>query len=500
MAKKSLSEQLDEAVEALHTQPEANYPRASARVAPLVRLADELRHIPRNTFRARLKTELERRASMTATAKQTPEKGRVSPVPRGHHTAAPYLCVKGAASAIEFYTRAFGAQELLRLADPDGRIAHAEIKIGDSIIMLGDESPEHGRRGPFSFGGSPAFVHLYVEDADALARRAVAAGAKVLRPVENQIYGDRSGSFADPFGYTWEVGTHIEDVAPEEIQRRAAVLMETKPKSEVTQQDPAAGVSRVRPIPEGFHTVTAYLTARQAPELLEFVKRAFGAEEQFRGTGSAGGMHAEVRIGDSMLMIGGGGAWQGTPMTTGLHLYVPDTDATYKLALGLGAISLHEPMDQNYGERSAAVKDVAGNHWYIATHTGPTAVPQGLRSLNVYLHPRGADQLINFLKRAFGAEEVARYASADGIIQHAQAKIGDSVIEMGEAHGQYQPMPTMFYLYVEDADALYARATREGAISISPPTDQPYGDRSGGVSDPFGNQWYIATHIKDRSS
>jgi len=114
-----------------------------------------------------------------------------------------------------------------------------------------------------------------------------------------------------------------------------------------------------------------------------------------------------------------------------------------------------------------------------------------------YLHPLRAEPVINFLKRAFGAEELGRYASPDGVIHHVTIKIGDSHMEMGEAHGKYQPMPAMFYLYVPDCDAVYRRALAAGATSISEPKDQSYGDRSAGVKDVFGNQWYISTHIKD---
>jgi uncharacterized glyoxalase superfamily protein PhnB len=253
----------------------------------------------------------------------------------------------------------------------------------------------------------------------------------------------------------------------------------------------------VRAIPEGYHTITVYLTVPGAVELIDFVKAAFGAEERFRGTGGAGGVHCEVRIGDSMLMIGGGGAWRGTPMPTGLHLYVPDADAVYRRALQAGATSLREPTDQPYGDREAGVKDASGNYWYIATRQGPAHVPEGFHSLTPFLHPKGAGQQIDFLKRAFAAEEVSAYRSPEGIVHHAVVKIGDSVLEMGEAHGEFQPMPTMFYLHVEDVDAWYERAVAAGGTSISPPTDQPYGDRSGGVTDPYGNMWYMATHIRD---
>ena len=147
---------------------------------------------------------------------------KVRPIPEGYHTATPYLIVKGAASAIEFYKKAFGATELLRMVQADGRVGHAEIKIGDSPIMLADEFPEMGARGPQSLGGSPVSILLYVEDVDALFSRAVAAGAKVLRPVQDQFYGDRSGGVTDPFGHLWYIATHKEDVSPEELKKRAA--------------------------------------------------------------------------------------------------------------------------------------------------------------------------------------------------------------------------------------------------------------------------------------
>ena len=144
------------------------------------------------------------------------------PIPEGYHTATPYLIIKDAAKAIEFYKEAFGAKEIMRMSQPDGRIGHAEIKIGDSPIMLADEFPEMGARSPQSLGGSPVSILLYVEDVDAFAKQAVAAGTKVVRPVKDQFYGDRSGSFEDPFGHQWHIATHVEDVAPEEMHKRAA--------------------------------------------------------------------------------------------------------------------------------------------------------------------------------------------------------------------------------------------------------------------------------------
>ncbi|MGH9682691.1 MAG: VOC family protein [Candidatus Acidiferrales bacterium] len=147
---------------------------------------------------------------------------KVKPIPEGYHTATPYLIIKGAADAIEFYKKAFGATELMRMPGPGGKIGHAEIKIGDSPIMLADEAPEMNARSPQSFGGSPISILLYVEDVDAVFNRAVAAGAKVERPVADQFYGDRIGGLTDPFGHVWYISTHKEDVSPEEMKKRAA--------------------------------------------------------------------------------------------------------------------------------------------------------------------------------------------------------------------------------------------------------------------------------------
>jgi uncharacterized glyoxalase superfamily protein PhnB len=242
----------------------------------------------------------------------------------------------------------------------------------------------------------------------------------------------------------------------------------------------------------GVRTVVPYLAVRPAVELIDFVKRAFGAEELLRTTGSAGGVHAEVRIGDSRLMIGGGGAWSGAPMPTGLHLYVPDADRVYRTALEAGAESLRAPVDQPYGDREASVKDLAGNHWYIATHQTGGHVPAGLGTLTPYLHPRGAPALIEFMKQAFAAEEMAVHRGAEGTVVHAKIRVGGSVIEMGEAHDEWEPMPTMFYLYVDDVDLWYQRALAAGARSQEAPALQPYGERRAAVRDAFDNQWYLA--------
>ena len=147
------------------------------------------------------------------------------PIPDGYHTATPYLVVENAVEAIAFYKTAFGAQEMMRLAMPDGKIGHAEIKIGDSRIMLADEFPEMGFRGPRALGGSPVSIMLYVEDVDAIFNQAVTTGAKAVRPVIDQFYGDRSGNLEDPFGHLWTIATHKEDVLPEEMEKRLVAAM-----------------------------------------------------------------------------------------------------------------------------------------------------------------------------------------------------------------------------------------------------------------------------------
>jgi PhnB protein len=144
----------------------------------------------------------------------------VDPIPEGFHTVTPYMTIKDAASAIEFYKEAFGATEIFRWSDPYGRVRHAEVVIGDSPIMLTDEAPEFGMNGPQSLGGSPVHVFLYVEDVDELFGRAIAAGAKELMPVENSEDGDRRGGVTDPFGHVWYIGTHIEGISREELQKR----------------------------------------------------------------------------------------------------------------------------------------------------------------------------------------------------------------------------------------------------------------------------------------
>lgn len=251
-----------------------------------------------------------------------------------------------------------------------------------------------------------------------------------------------------------------------------------------------------KPSPPGeeLQTVTLYLAVKAAERLVDFVVEAFEAKETLRTKGSLGGLHAEVRIGDSKVMIGGyEGMAEETP--SAIHLYVEDVDAVYRRALQAGAETLHAPVEQPYGDREAGVRDAFGNLWYIATHRGPRYVPEGLANVNPYLHARGAGELIDFLKEALGGEEMERAQSPDGVVVHAKVRIGNSVVELSEAHGPYQTMPTAIFLSVDDADAVHDRAVRAGAVSTQAPAERPYG-RVGFVKDPFGTTWYIAAPSK----
>jgi len=481
-------EQLNKSVESMLARADGKPPKVSAEIEPLVRIAAELRNLPNARFKARLKSELGGTKRMSTVAE---------PVSAVRTSASPRLAFRDPAKAIEFYTRALGAKEIFRF-EIGGQIPHAELRIGDSSINIAGEWPEGGRFSAETLGHSPISMTIQVADVDAFAEHAVAAGMKLVREPKDQFYGHRDATLEDPFGYTWAVFTVKEEMSVDEMHRRIKGMTEG-PEGGKTPEKKELKKS-VSPIPPGFRMVTPYLVAEDGPALLDFAIQAFGAEEKMRANTPRGGVHGEVRIGDSMLMMGGGIPGQkfpGSLHTIALHLYVEDADAVCKKAVAAGATLIDEPRDQEYGERSGTVKDRAGNFWYIATAKGKTPVPKGLHSVNPYLHPLRAEPLIGFLKRAFNAEEVAKYASPDGVVHHAVIRVGDSVIEMGESHGKYERMPAMFYLYVPNVDDAYRQAVAAGATSFQEPTDQFYGDRSAGVNDAFGNTWYIATHIKD---
>jgi PhnB protein len=486
-------EQLNRAVEKMFARTDGAAPKVAAEIAPLVRIAADLRDMPREQFRTRLRNAIlkgelpKERTLMTIV---------IENAAAVHQSAMPNLTFKDTAKAIEFYGRALGAEETFRF-ETGGQIPHAEIKIGDTVFSLSDEWEAGGRLSAETLGSSPVTFRVFTKDVDALAARAVAEGMTVSMPIKDQFYGYREGRFEDPFGYSWSLVTVKEEMSVEEMHRR----LEGETVGPEGGRMPGAAKSGVNPVPRGFHMVTPYIVTPDGDAMLDFAKNAFNAEIILRATGGgAGGIHGVVRIGDTMLMMGGGISgkpFAAEPKLTALHVYVEDTDATYRKALDAGATSIGAPQDHEYGERGASVKDPFGNFWYIATHKDEGYVPKGLHNVNVYMHPLRAEPVIGFLKRAFGAKEIAKYASPDGVVHHAEIQVRDSVVEMGEAHGPYQPMPSMFYVYSADCDALYHRALAAGAKSLHELTDQPYGDRNGAVTDPFGNIWYVATHVKD---
>jgi PhnB protein len=481
-----LAQQLDKAVDKIMTDRDSQPPRVNSRIAAILRIASDLRDLPNEDFRTQLKKDLVSRATPLGSVPK-----RVSYIPSGFHTANACLVVRDAPRAIEFYKEAFGATELMRLDDPSGNIIHAQIKIGDSPI---DIAPEQGKynRSPQSLGGSTVPIGLYVEDVDAFAERAIAAGAKVIFPIDDWFYGDRSGRLEDPFGHMWIVSTHKEDVTAAETTRRAEEWMKAIPSA--PEEKPVVEVAGA---PEGYHSITPYLVVNGASRLIEFLTNAFGAAEIFRVPRGDEIAHAQLKIEDSMIEVADA-IDKYEPNPTAIWLHVKDSDATYARALKAGAISIHEPTDQDYGDREASVKDPFGNYWYIGTHRADAEpLPEGLHSITPYLHPKGAPNVIDFLKRAFGAEEIERHQDPEGTVHHAKIRIGDSIIAMGEAHGPYQPMPPALHLYTSDTDAAYKRALEAGAISIDEPVDAGYGDRYAGVQDPFGNVWYLATHLRD---
>ena len=276
-----------------------------------------------------------------------------------------------------------------------------------------------------------------------------------------------------------------------DLQRRAS--MSTNQGVESSAAVAAKAAHYMRP---GFTSITPYIIVNGAAQFLEFLKNAFNGVERLRVPAPDGTlMHAEVALGNGIIEAGDANA-QIPPAPTDVHLYVDDADATFDRALVAGASPIYRPTDEHpSGDRWGAVKDPFGNRWYIATPLGWTPGPEGLRTIQPYLHLRAAHNMISFMEAAFGAEAMGVHKSPDGIVRHATMRIGNATLEIDEAHGEYQPKPCVLHVYVPDADAMYAQALRAGATSVEPPADKPYGDRSAGVRDQFGNTWYLNTYL-----
>lgn len=237
------------------------------------------------------------------------------------------------------------------------------------------------------------------------------------------------------------------------------------------------------------NSVRPYLVVRGADDLIAFLQQTFDAELAFRvPTPEDKVMHAEVHVGDSILEMGDAPD-QHEPAAAPLHVYIDDVDEAYRRAIAAGATSLYEPVDQPYGDREAGVRDQRGIEWFIATRLENGPRPEGFGTVTTGFRATGAKQMLEFLQKAFGAEHVA------GGVEHAEIRLGETMIELSEAHGQWGPTRGAFHLFVSDCDAVYAEALRAGATTIWAPEDKPYGERSAGVTDAWGNQWYIATPL-----
>jgi len=245
----------------------------------------------------------------------------------------------------------------------------------------------------------------------------------------------------------------------------------------------------------GIDVDTPYLIVGGAAQFIEFLKAAFEGTERMRVPTPDGSiMHAEVAIGNGAIEVSDGS--EAYPAAPGaIHLYVHDADARYGRAMQAGATSIYAVADMPWGDRQGALKDQFGNHWYIAKPIGWTPGPEGLRSVQPYLHLREAHKMVSFLEAAFGAEALGVAKSPEGTVLHVTMRIGNATLEIDEAHGEFQPMPCHLHVYVPDTDAVYAQALRAGATSIEAPQDKPYGDRAAGVIDAWGNSWFIATYL-----
>lgn len=247
------------------------------------------------------------------------------------------------------------------------------------------------------------------------------------------------------------------------------------------------------------NSVRPYFILDGASRFIEFLQKTFDAEVLVNVPAPGGTvMHATVQIGDSVVEMGDtGGQW--TRVAPPLHAYIENVDEAYARAIAAGATSQYPPMSQPYGDREAGIVDPTGVEWFLATRLEGGPRPKGFGTVTSGFRAEGAHRLIEFLRDAFGAVEIDRTAGPAGEVRHAEVRIGETMVEVSEAHGQWGPTTGGFHLFVDDCDAVYEQAIRAGGKGVMPPADKPYGERSGQVDDEWGNQWFIATPISNRS-
>lgn len=386
--------------------------------------------------------------------------------PADQPAVVPGFHAANAAKVIDFFKQAFGADDSIRFAGPDGIVHHARLKFGDAYLTIGEA---HGK-----YQTKPGCYRLFVPNVDEVYAQAVHAGAIAAGEPANRPYGERSGTVLDPAGNRWYIATHLD-------------LLQSKPQHTATSY-----------IPKGFRSVTPYLMIHRSEEFVAFVEQALDAKVLLRvNTPQGQMMHSQIQIGSSIVEASEFNPSYGPDSPITLVVNVKDAAATYERAMEAGASSLWEPRTEPWGDFTSGVRDVSGNFWAFITRRTISHRPADIQDVVPQLNLNGAAKYIDFLEKAFGAHVFARHEKPDGKIAQAFVRIGDAYIGMNDAHEQWQPRPAALHLYVPNCDEVYNRAMGAGSISIQAPADMPYGDRSAGVTDPFGNRWFIATHQRD---
>jgi PhnB protein len=394
--------------------------------------------------------------------------------PRGGPAIVPGLHPRGAAQFIAFLKSAFGADDSIRHDAPDGTVRHARLRLGNAYLAVGEA---HGPWQP-----RPARFRLWVTNVDEVYAQALRAGAQPLGPPSDKPYGERSATVTDSMGNLWF------------ISAQADVAHAQQPQEPQPPESPASY------LPAGFRTITPYIMVEHAAEVLQFVERALDGKLQLRvDTPDGKIMHSQIQLGNSMMELADyNPQYDATPMA--IVLAVADADRTYQRALEAGAQSLWEPRTESYGDRDAGVRDAGGNIWCFYTRYVAPHHPADEQAAVPHLNPESAAKYIPFLEAAFGATLIGRYDDASGRVVHAVVKIGDAYLTLNDRYGAWPARRAALHLYVPDCDAAYERALAAGAQSNYAPRNEPYGDRASAVTDPAGNQWFIATRLRQATS